>query len=427
MPASNFRRTLFGVAAATAAASLVLTGCSSASDSTTGSAGGDGEPITLVIANSQWLDALRGENLWNAVKEYEAVNPDVTLVQEAIPSSDFASKLTTEFGARQGPDIAMMQEGLFHTIVDAGSLAPIDEAFEGIENLNSTNDAGVIDGERYGIGWHRAVYALVYNQPLTESAGAEVPTTVDELIESAQAVAATGKTGFIARESMADFSSWFMDFQNWVYGYGGGWSDEDGTLTIDTPENVEAIEAFKEMYDAGLIPPGEDMPTMRTRFKEAGVGYTIDNSGGTLNMATGGTLPSTDVAAAALPFENPGAYQQIFAGVSANSEHQEAAKDFLTWLVGDDGQTALRGASGPDTLATDVPLDADFVAANPWAPTFAELAINANSTLITGHESDTSEIMRIVMESVERVLTTDADPADELAAAQNAIDQKFSS
>jgi multiple sugar transport system substrate-binding protein len=422
MPVTNVRRRMLSVAAATVAVGLALTGCSGSAESA--SSGGD-EEITLVIANSQWLDALRGENLWNAVLEYEKVNPNVTLVQEAIPAGDFASKLTTELGAQQGPDIAMMQEGLFRTIQDAGFLAPIDEAFEGVDNLNATNEGGVIDGERYGIAWHRAAYALVYNASLTDSVGAEVPTTVDELIENATLVADSGKTGFTARESMADFASWFMDFQNWVYGFGGSWSDEDGTLTIDTPENLAAVEAFKDMYDANLVPAGEDMPTMRTRFKEAGVGYTIDNSGGTLNIATGGTIPSTDVAAAALPFENPGAYQQIFAGVNVNSDHEEEAEAFLTWLVSEEGQAALRGASGPDTLATDVALDPEFVAANPWASTFADLALDANSTLITGHETDTSEIMRIVMGGVERVLTADADAADELAAAQTAIDQQF--
>lgn len=421
MPTLNIKRRSFAALAATAALGVILAGCGS--DPSASSADGK---VTLVIANSQWLDALRGKNLWEAVKQYEKVNPNVTLKQEAIPSGEFANKLTTEFGAQQGPDIAMMQEGLFRTVHDAGFLAPIDDAFKDATTLNETNEGGVIDGKRYGIAWHRAAYALVYNKPLTESAGATVPTTVDELIANAKAVAGTGKTGFIARESMADFSNWFMDFQNWVYGHGGAWSDASGKLTINTPKNVAAVEAFKEMYDAHLIPAGEDMPTMRTRFKEANVGYTIDNSGGTLNMASAGTLPSTAVAAAALPFKEPGAYQQIFVGVNANSKNQQAAKDFLTWLAGKDGQAALRTASGPDTLATDVPLNPEFVAANPWAPTFADLAKKANSTLIAGHETDTSQIMRIVMESVERVLTTDASAKDELAKAQKAVDQKFS-
>ncbi|MEO2037906.1 MAG: extracellular solute-binding protein, partial [Martelella sp.] len=84
-----------------------------------------GDKTTLVIANSQWLDALRGQNLWAAIKKYEEVNPDVTLEQEAIPSAEFADKLTTEMGAGQGPDIAIMQEGLFYTMADAGFLVDV--------------------------------------------------------------------------------------------------------------------------------------------------------------------------------------------------------------------------------------------------------------------------------------------------------------
>ncbi|MGK9219463.1 MULTISPECIES: ABC transporter substrate-binding protein [unclassified Microbacterium] len=406
--------------AITAASVLLLSGCASPGTSASSS----DEEITLVIANSQWLDALRGESLWNAVKTFEDSHPGIVLEQEAIPSAEIDAKLTTEFGAGQGPDIAIIQEGLFYTLQDAGFLAPIDDALRSIDNLNATNEGGEIDGEVYGLAWQRAVYALIYNADLLESSGAEVPTTLDDLIENAQLIADTGATGFTGRTSITDFNGWFMDFQNWVYGFGGSWSDGE-SLTIDTPENVAAVEGFAKLVDASLIPAGEDMPTQRTRFKEGAVGFSIDNSGGTLNIASGGTIPSSSVGAAPLPFDEPGAYQQLFVGVSSATDHEDAAKEFVTWLAGPEGQEALRAASGPDTLATDVPLLDEFVAQNPWAPTFAELAPNAHSTLIEGHEVDTPQIMRIVMEAVERVIADDADPADELAAAQLAIDERF--
>ena len=279
-----------------------------------------------------------------------------------------------------------MQDGLFFTLQDAGFLTPIDETLDGVEGLNVTNDAAVIDGEAYGLAWQRAVYAMIYNSELIEQAGAGVPTTVDELVEDARTVAATGATGFTGRTSITDFTGFFVDFQNWVHGYGGEWSDGE-KLTINTPENVKAVEAFARFVHAGLIPAGEDMPTMRTRFKEATVGYSIDNSGGTLNIASGGTIPAASVGAAPLPFEHPGAYQQLYIGVSATTEHEEAANQFISWLAGEEGQAALRAASGPDTLATDVPLQDDFLTANPWGQTFADLALNAKSTLKIGRAS----------------------------------------
>lgn len=385
-----------------------------------------GGKVTLKLANSQWLDALRGKNLWNAMLKYQQVNPNITLEQEAIPASEFDDKLTTEMGAGQGPDIAMMQEGLFYSIADAGFLVALDDAVSGAK-LNKTNENGVVDGTRYGVAWQRAVYALIYNKPILDAAKAEVPKTVDDLIASAKSAsnATSGVIGFTARHQMNDFKAWFMDFQNWAYGYGVNWVNSEGKLTIDTPEAAAAVAAFKKVYDSGIVPIGDSMPTQRTRFKEKHVAFSIDNSGGTLNIASGGALPSADVGAAPMPFEHPGAHQQIFVGVSTHSQHQEEALAFVKWLVGPEGQQALRGASGPDALATDVPVNDDFAKANPWVPAFAKLAENSRSTLIKGHEVETPQIMRFVMEAVEKVLLTNADPKTALADAQASVDAQF--
>jgi multiple sugar transport system substrate-binding protein len=384
-------------------------------------------PVTLVIANSQWVDALRGKNLWNALLKYQEVAPHVTLKQEAIPSAEFDDKITTEMGAGLGPDIAMMQEKLFFALADAGFLVSLDKAVQGVKNLNKTNDNGMVDGERLGVAWQRAVYALIYNKPLLDAANAKVPTTVDELIAAAKAASAAtpGVIGFTSRHQINDFSGWFMDFQNWAYGYGVQWADSKGKLTVNTPEAVEAVTAFKKAYASGIMPIGDSMPTQRTRFKEKRVAFSIDNSGGTLNIASGGPLASADLHAAPLPFKHPGAHQQIFVGVSTHSKNKDAALAFVTWLVSPAGQQALREASGPDMLATDVPVTDAFRAANPWAMTFAELAVNSRSTLIPKHEVDTPQIMRAVMEAVERVMISGVDPKVALAETQKQLDAKF--
>lgn len=385
-----------------------------------------GEKVTLKLANSQWLDALRGKNLWAAVAKFQETNPNVRLEQVAIPAAEFNDKLTTEMGAGQGPDLAMMQEGLFYAIADAGFLVDLSAAGEGIA-LNKTNENGKIDGTQYGLAWQRAVYALIYNKPLLDAGKAKIPTTVDELIGSAKAASAAtpGVIGFTGRHQMNDFSGWFMDFQNWAYGYGVNWVDADGKLTIDTPEAAKAVAAFKQVYASGIMPIGDSMPTQRTRFKEKHAAFSIDNSGGTLNIASGGAMQSGELGSAPMPFPNPGAHQQIFVGVSSHSEHQEEAIAFVKWLMGPVGQQAMRDASGPDTLATDVPVSDAYAKTNPWAPTFAKLAENSRSTLIKGHEIETAQIMRFVMQAVEKVILTDVDPKTALAEAQAAVDKQF--
>jgi multiple sugar transport system substrate-binding protein len=383
------------------------------------------DKVKLVVSNSQWLDALRGDALWKAVKAYEKHAPNVQLEALGIPSKDYGDRLMTEFGAGQGPDVAIIQEGVFFALADAGHLVDVGSATEGV-SFNATAKNGIVDGVTLGVPWQRAAYALIYNGKLTDAAGAAVPKTIDELIENAKTVQdKTGAVGFTSRHQINDFSGFYMDFQSWAYGYGVNWVNDKGKLTIDTPEAVQAVTAFKKMYDAKIIPVGDDMPTQRTRFKEGRVGFSIDNSGGTLNIASGGTIKSAEMHAAPLPFPNPGAHQQIYVVVNANGKHPDEAKDFLKWLMSPEGQTELRKASGPDMLATDVPLTEDFVAANPWAPVFAEIAQKSRSVLIPGYEVETTQIMRPVMEAVEEVLINGTDPAAALAKAQEKVDGMF--
>ena len=382
--------------------------------------------VSLVVANSQWLDALRGEKLWAAIKKYEEVAPNVTLEQEAIPSKDYADRLITEMGAGLGPDLGIVQDGLFYSLADAGFLVPLDDVVAGATGLNATNAAGVVDGVTLGIAWQRAVYALIYNKALIDKAGASVPSDVDALIAQAKAVAAaTGAIGFTERHSMNEVDNWYKDYQNWAYGYGVNWVGADGKLIVNSPESVAAVDAFKMVYDAGIIPLGDPMTQQRTRFKEEQVAFSIDNSGGTLNIISGGALMPSDMAAAPLPFPHPGAHQQIFVFVSEHSKHPDEAKAFLAWLLTPDAQAALRAASGPDALATDVPVSAEYEAANPWAPTFVKLAADSRSTLIPGYEPQTAAIMRLVMEAVEKVLITGVSAQEALDEAQAEIDRKY--
>lgn len=395
----------------------LLAACASANS--TPSSSSSGAKVTLTLGNSQWLDAIRGKNLWAAMLKYEKVNPNVTLQQEAISSADFTSKITTELGAGQGPDIIMMQDGLFASEAAAGALVPLTSVKDSAKSLNATNSAGVYDGTQYGMAWQRATYGLVYNKTLLKEAGiSSPPTTVVQLITDAKQVKAkTGAVGFATRASSSD-PNWYLDFENWIDGFGGSIT-RNGKVDVDTAANVEAVTEFKKMYDSGILDLGDDMTTSRTRFEAGKVGFVLDSSGGTLNMALGGSVKSDEVGVAPVPFPGPGAHQQILVTVNKNSKNQKAAVAFVKWLMSPAGQQALRDASGPDTLATNVPLTASFLKTSPWGQEFVKLAPASKSVLIPGYEAKTAAIMAPVMNAVEQVLLSNANPATALKSAQS--------
>jgi len=429
MMINRFKR-VRSLAALTGASALVLAGCASAeetpspsTDSDTGETSSEEVALpegTLAFSNWQWLETGRGETLWEAVTAYSVANPGASFAQEATPFGDYATTLSTAMGAGEGPDVFVVLDGQFEIFADAGLLEPLDDVLAG-SAINSSNEPMVVDGQQLGVTWEQADYALLANKNVLDAAGiTDMPTTLEELIAAAQQVEDnTDADGFAVRHRIAEFGGWSADFQNWTYGYGGSWSD--GTnLTIDSPENIAAVTAFKQMYDSGVMPVGDDAATFRDKFKQNALGFMIDNGGAALSFTSGGAITGTDIISAPIPFPNGGVHQKLILAVNANSENKELAKDFIRWFVTEEAQTLIRPSMGAGTLATDTALTADFLAANPWAETYVAAGSGSKSPLIVGFELRSQEIHQIILEAVERVITQGQDPAEALAEAQAA-------
>lgn len=368
-----------------------------------------------MIGNWQWLEPKRGDLLWDGVQKYSETNPKAKLTKVSTPYSSYADKLNTEIGAGGGPDLIVMLDSQFATLSQAGLLEPLDGALKGAK-LNSTNEAGKLKDKQLAVSWERVNYAFIWNKSLLAKAEVSPPTTVDELITAGKAIKAkTGAQGFGVRHQMSEFDGWFMDYANWTYGFGGSYA-KDGKTTLDTPENVKGLQAFKKVYDSGIMPIGDDMSTMRSKFAQGQLGMLIENSGGTESAAA--ALGGKAIGASALPFPNPGAHQQILIAVNAHSKHKALAKDFISWFVSEKGQKLSQPGHGASAMATDIPLDPQFAADNPWATVFQKLSSDSRSPIIAGLETKTKPIMREYMKAVESVDLQNADPARAVADAQ---------
>jgi multiple sugar transport system substrate-binding protein len=253
---TRLRRGAVGVLVTSAL--LVASACGGGS---TG-ASDQGAPAThggaLTIANWQWLEPKRGDLLWGGLQHYTEVNPKAKLNKSSTPYATYADKLNTELGAGGGPDVMLMLDSQFATLAQAGLLEPLDDAITGA-HLNATNEAGKYKGKQLAVSWERVNYALIWNKKILAKAGVNPPTTVDELISAGKTVKAkTGVQGFGVRHQMSEFGGWFMDYANWTYGNGGSYA-KDGKLTLNAPANVAGVQAFKKVYDSGIMPIGDDM------------------------------------------------------------------------------------------------------------------------------------------------------------------------
>ncbi|MEZ3160801.1 extracellular solute-binding protein [Microbacterium sp. BWT-B31] len=410
----------------TAVAALALTACANGTEAgeTQEAAGAE-----LTFSNWQFLEDGKGPILWDAVKDYTGPNGDVSLTKVEIPFANYADKLSTELGAGGGPDVMVLQDSQFVALADAGVLEPLDDIAEELgDSLNNTNEAGYFLDTQYGFNWERPTYnTVIYNKDLFAELGLEVPTTFDEFLTTAKAITdAKGIPGWAGRHQTAELDGWTLEMANWIYGFGGELSDGE-KLTIANPKNVEAVEAFLETFASGVAPIGDDASTFRAKFGQGQVGMLFENSGvaTTLTSNPDNIITGQNLGAAPLPMEFAGSNSQLIIAVNAASDNKEAAKDFVRWVLGEEGQTAVRAGLGASAMATDVEPDAEFLAANPWATQFLEAAKTSRSTLVEGFETDSKVIWREVLTAIEGLRVNGGDVAKTLADVQTALESEL--
>jgi multiple sugar transport system substrate-binding protein len=317
-----------------------------------------------------------------------------------------------------------MADTFFPELAAAGKLQPLDDVLdeELVATLNSTNDAAIWDGKRLGVTWQVAPYAFLWNKDILEAAGVEPPTTPDELLAAAKEIKEkTGITGFAVRHRLAEETPWWIDFNNWPVGFGGGWS-KDGQLTIDSPENIEAVTFYKEMYDSGAFAVGDDASTFRTKFSEGQLAMMIDATGAPPAMKSE-KVPSTSMMASALPFPELATSQVgIYFGINSGTKNKALAEDFMKWFLTKETQQKISEVIGnTSTVATATDVPAGFLDENPWAEAYRENGAYTHSAVISNFESVTPQIRHVVLGWIEKVLLEDLDPKEALQSAADAL------
>jgi multiple sugar transport system substrate-binding protein len=416
-------RRLTHIGAALAVVLCAATACSGGSGKGNDGGASAASGGELTISNWQWLEPNRGDKLWEVVTGYQKVNPKATFKKQSVARADYESTISTQLGAHNGPDLIVIPDTFFATVAKSGLLEPVDDAVPSDEkkSLNATNDFGKYKGKQLAYTWETVNYAMFWNKALLAQAGVQPPKDFDSLLAAAKAIKEkAGVPGFAVRSQMGEETPWWVDFSNWPYGFGGQWSKND-KLTIDAPENIKAVTAFKQMYDSGAMTTGDDASTFRTKFSQGKIGMMIDNSSALTTMVGGdkNAVKSAGVGAAPLPFGTSGsANVGEWIGINKYSKNKALAKDFLRWLYTSDAQKSLAAALGASSPGTNAPADEAFTQANPWVPVYKAQANDSRSSVVEGFADKTPQIRHIVLSHVSEVLHNNVDPATAMKAAQ---------
>lgn len=376
------------------------------------------EKQVITFAAASFAEPGRGDRMRAWVAKFNQSQNKVEVQPVAIPFSSFVSTIFTQMGGGAGPDVVRFDLPEFYAAADAKRLAPLDEYISDEAFKFSSPDKYMkIGGKRYGVVFEVSNYSMFYNAALLKG---KAPATFDEFLAATKAATSEGNYGYAYRATMAERGGMWYDLTNYVYGFGGRWSDEKGNPTINSPKVIEAVAAYKKVYDAGVIPKGADASTYRRMFAEGKIATVIDNGGVAANLATAGK--DLKVAAAPSPFPTR-AQGMILAPitVNANSKHKDAAGAFLRWVLSPEAQKELQQIHGASSVATPVERTPEELAKWPWIKVYDAQTENAVPALPQGLETKAPEIQQIIIEQVIKVLQAGVDPATAMNDAQKTV------
>ena len=161
------------------------------------------------------------------MKDFEAVNPNVTVDVQMATWDNLATKLKTAVQNQNAPDMfeggdyaAVASQGLLYKASDITSAATVSDLIPHVAALGQTKGA---DGAvaQYGIPFTTSTRALFYNTALFKAAGiVSAPATWADVAADAGKIKALGKTGFGlplgSEEAQAESFLWML-------GDGGGY------------------------------------------------------------------------------------------------------------------------------------------------------------------------------------------------------------
>ncbi|WP_223592529.1 ABC transporter substrate-binding protein [Neobacillus bataviensis] len=335
-----------------------LVGCSSGSDTSSGSSSTGKtekkvEEIRVVAANHPWTESIKA-----LLPEFEK-ETGIKVKVDSYFEDQLTQKTAVEFASNsKNIDVVMfrpLQDGkMFHK---SGYFADMTD-YVGKEK-GYTDDfipsslGSVKDGEKvFGLPLVTETEVLYYRKDLLEKAGIEVPKTLDELEVAAKKLndPANGVSGFVARGKRAAAVTQFSSF---LYGFGGDFM-KDGKSALTSPEAIEAFNYYGNLLNK-YGPKGTlnmSWPEAMAVFTQGKAAFYTDASSLFTNATDASKSTVADkVGFAPFPAGPNGTKPYVVTswalGIGANSEKKDAAWKFIKWVESKEMVAKLQAEGNP--------------------------------------------------------------------------------
>jgi|GEM_PF-149905 len=363
-------------------AALLVQGCG---DKQGGSADADGK--TVVTFWHFQSEPGQKKALMERIKEFESENPTVHVDLQDLSWNDGKTKLMAAFNANNAPDVIELGSDWVAQFSASGKLA--EQGALGGDSIGRFPVTMVAPGK-----WKEGIYAwpwtsdtrvLFVNTGLLAQAGVDTSradSTWDEVLNHAEMVQRLQSTtpgiyGFGANGS--DQHRLYKKILPFFWSNGGDVLNDRGTPVVNSPENIQALEAYLSLARAGFIDSQKGLDQL---FLSGKLGYWI--SGPWLVDRIGKDNPSLRYAVRKLP-SFPGKPSVSFAGgeylaINAASTHKAEAKKLITFLTSAKQALEFAKALPGGTTPADLSVASDPFLQSPARKVFTEQLLSARMT-----------------------------------------------
>lgn len=350
------------------------------------SAGGSGDGKVEISFLAGGNDAAATALADGLVEAFEAENPDITVKVDTRPGGTEGDNLIkTQLSTGTMNDVFFYNSGsLFQALNPDSTLQPLtDEPW--VADLSDDFVTTVsTDNGIYGAPWGSTFNGgVLYNKPVYEQLGLEVPDTWADFISNSQAIKAAGITPVLQSYGDTWTSQLFVlaDFAN-VAAVDENWADDytnNKAKYADAPA-FSSFEHTAEVHELGLV--NEDFASLTNvdalKLLATGeaaqypmisvvIGNVIANNPENVDDIGYFAMPSDDGDSHATVWLANGAYIPK----STTGEKLEAAKKFIAFInspAGCDVQDKAGTVAGPYAISTcTVPDDAPALVADEQA------------------------------------------------------------
>jgi multiple sugar transport system substrate-binding protein len=357
------------------------------------------------------------------IKKWEEANPGYKVNVEVVGWGQCQDKVTQLAVAGNPVGLAYIGSRALKQLASNDLIVPMPMTDDEKKSYyNYVADTVTFGGTQWGRPVAFSTKALYWNKDLFTAAGLDPekpPTTWAEEIADAKAIKEkTGIAGFgvVAKT----FDNTMHQFLHWVYTNGGSVIDADGKITLDSPQNLAALTALKEITAyAEEGPTAYEQNEVRAIFLDGKLGMIQAASGarGLLKDAKfkwGVTLLPLGPDA-----KGPGTLLITDSmAVFKNTGYEDKAADLAKFLTNPENQSAYEAEQGLTPLRPGPAVDA-LVAADPnWKPFLDSIQFGGPEPLLTDYVG----LQNTMIEMVQSVVTGAAEPQAALTKAAGELE-----